>query len=182
MKYYSNLNNDKIIKKYKITDINSDEAYEDSSETSSKLIFSSGTPQLHIGKYQWGALYNPKNSKATLYVESISVVNFSSNPIIQSQYLNPRINYEGYKYMYGNSNSLDYNNNSNGVVIFYEGNDNLSFPNEANLLRVSQPYYSDNSQKNGSIIIPPGKSILILVNAIDNSNPSCSISYSWWEE
>ncbi len=183
MKYYSNLQNDKIIKQHKIIDLNADEADEDNLETfNNKLIFSSGTPQLSCGKHQWGALYNPKNSKSTIYVESISVVNFSSIPIIQSQFLNPKINYEGFKYMYGYSNSLEYNLNSNGVVIFYQGNDNVLFPNEANLLKISQPFYTDNSQKHGNIIIPPGKSILILINTMDLSNPSCAISYSWWEE
>ena len=183
MKYYSNLHNDKIIKQHKLVDLNIDEAKNHNSENySNKLMFSSGTPQLCSGKYQWGALYNPKNSKSTIYVDSISVVNFSSTPIIQSQYLNPRMNYEGFKYMYGNSNCLEYNLNSNGVVIFYQGNDNLLFPNEANLLKISQPFYTDNSQKNGSIIIPPGKSILMLINTMNLNNTSCAISYSWWEE
>lgn len=183
MKYYSNLHNDKIIKQPKIVDLNIDENEKYNSENcSNKLMFSSGTPQLSNGKHQWGALYNPKNSKSTIYVESISIVNFSSIPIIQSQYLNPKINYEGFKYMYGNSNSLEYNTNSNGVVIFYQGNDNLLFLNEPNLLKISQPFYTDNSQKHGNIIIPPGKSILILINTMDLSNPSCAISYTWWEE
>ena len=178
MKYYSNLHNDKIIKQHKIEDFDFDET----ESNNSKLIFSSGTPQLNCGKQQWGALYNPKNSKSTIYVESISVVNFSSIPIIQSYYLNPKMNYEGFKYMYGNSNSLEYNLNSNGVIIFYQGNDNLLFPNEANLLKIAQPFYTDNSQKSGNIIIPPGKSILILINTMELSDPSCAISFTWWEE
>ncbi len=181
MSYYSNLKNDNIIKKHKIVNFNTDED-DDSKNFNDELIFSSGTPQLNCGKHQWAALYNPKNSKSTIHVESICVVNFSSTPIIQSQYLNPRIDYEGFKYMYGNSNSLEYNINSSGVVIFYQGNDNLLFPNEANSLKILQAFYTDISQNHGKIIIPPGKSILILINSMNQDNPACAISYSWWEK
>lgn len=177
------IKSENVIKKYKIVDFSIDND-EDTNlkDNNNNLIFSSGTPQLDNGKNQWAALYNPKNSKSTIYIDSTCVVNFSSTPIVQSIFLNPKINYEGFQYMYGVSNSLEYGINSNGVVLFYQGNDNKLFPNEANLLRVLPPFYTDNSQKQGNIIIPPGKSILILVNSIDNYKISCAISYSWWEE
>lgn len=175
------LKNDNIIKKHKIINFNIDGDEELDFNNNDKLIFSSGTPQLNHGKHQWVALYNPKNSKSTIYVESICVVNFSSSPIIQSQFLNPKMDYEGFKFMYGISNSLECNMNSNGVVLFYQGNDNLLFLNEANSLKVLQSFYTDMSQRQGSIVIPPGKSILTLVNSINHHEPSCAISYSWWE-
>ena len=183
MKYYFDSQNDKILKKSNVYDfsIENNEAEIKNIEFNNRL-FSTGTPQLCTGKYQWGALYNPKNSKVKLFLDNICVVNFSSTPIIQNHYLNPKINYEGYKYMYGDSNSLNNQNNSNGVVIFNQGEDNQLFLNEANTLRVCQAFYTDNIKKSGSIIIPPGKSILILINSMDNSTPSSSISYTWWEE
>ncbi len=177
----NSLKNDNIIKRHKLINFNIDDEEQDNINDS-KLIFSSGTPQLNHGKHQWVALYNPKNSKSTIYVESICVVNFTSTPIVQSQFLNPKMDYEGYKYVYGTSNYLDCNINSNGVVIFYQGNENLLFLNEANTLKVLQAYYTDNSQKQGSIVIPPGKSILTLVNSLSHNDPSCAISYSWWEQ
>jgi hypothetical protein len=177
-----NIKGNNIIKKYKIENFNADENEKLDLKNDNKLIFSSGTPQLSHGKHQWVALYNPKNSNSIIYVESICSVNFSSEPIIQSQFLNPKIDYEGFKYMYGVSNSLVCNITSSGVVIFYQGNENLLFHNEANSLRVLQPFYTDISQKQGNIIIPPGKSILTLLNSISQYEPSCAISYTWWEE
>ncbi len=176
----NSLKNENIIKRHKIINFNEGDI-DESLCNENKLIYSSGTPQLNHGKHQWVALYNPKNSKSTIYVESICVVNFSSSPIIQSHFLNPKIDYEGYKFMYGIPNCLEQSANSNAVVIFYQGNENMLFLNEANTLRVIQPFYTDISQKQGSITIPAGKSILILVNSINCHDPACAISYSWWE-
>ncbi|QSX07068.1 hypothetical protein JYG23_06700 [Sedimentibacter sp. zth1] len=185
MKYYTNINNDNIIKQPKIHDLNYaniDEEYRLRNKNVQKNFFVVGTPQLSIGKFQWSALYNPKNSKTSLFVDETCAVNFSSSPIIESFYINPSVCYEGLRYMYGTPSSLEYQYNSSGVVIMYQGSNNMLSSNESNSLRILQPYYTDTVQRKGTIVISPGKSILLLVSSINSSSPSCAFSFYWWEE
>lgn len=180
MKYYTSLNNENILKKRDVNYNNKDEEYCYDIQNK-KYCFSIGTPQLSHGKYQWCALYNPKNSSSNLLLDEICIVNFCTKPIIESVFFNPHINFNGFKYMYGISNRLDYEQNSNGVVIIYEGNDDILNDYESNNLKVLQPFYTNHEKKYKKICITPGNSILIMTNTLDYKSLSSAISFTWWE-
>lgn len=135
-------------------------------------------------KYVWGALYNPKNSGVNLYVSVVTVTNTSDVSIKSRIYMNPHLsrNYDIVKAI--TPANLAICPPPKPEVCFLVG----SFCNIENIggvkafTRIVPANSTLANEKDGKIIIPPGKNIMMLLVPPGDEIVEADIAYGWWEK
>ncbi len=136
------------------------------------------------GRYAWGGLFNPCDSRVKLFVNVITVTNISDNNFLAELWFNPKLPGMGtISNIVTPANLTMYPKSTPQVKIKFSDNV-LDVPccgvNAFDRLIPAQTTLVE--EEDGKFIIPPGSNFAVFLTGGESGVLQARIAFGWWEE
>lgn len=140
------------------------------------------TPVLALTSTAWGALTNPVDSSANLFVYVFTVTNYSATPFQAQGYLNAPLENALQSPHVSPSNIAKKPLRNPHVRLLYAENSAKPSSGVSLLTRIAQPNTTVIGEYDGRIIVPPGSSFAVYLNSPGKQRINAELAFGWWEE
>lgn len=136
------------------------------------------------GRYAWGGLFNPCNSRVNLFVNVFTITNISGTDCLAEFWFNPNLPGAGsVSDMVTPANKSIRPSPEPKVELRFEENVNGVPGGEVNAFdRLIPAKTTVVEEEDGKFIIPPGESFVIILVGQENDGNQARIAFGWWEE